>query len=67
MTEYEGKERRTSGGLSDSQIEEIREAILRSIYEDIGRSIVKKILWVVGPSLLAILAWLTYKGYIPPK
>ena len=61
-------ERRQNAGLTDEQIKEIREAILRSIYEDIGRSIVKKILWAAGAVLFALFAWFTYHGYIyPPK
>lgn len=58
-------ERRTHGGLSDEQVDEIKEAILASIYEDIGRSIVKKILWAGGAVLAALFAWLVAKGYIP--
>ena len=59
-----GDERRTNGGLSDEQIEAIKDAILASIYEEIGRSIVKKILWAGGAMFAALLAWLTAKGYI---
>ena len=62
--ETEPAERRRGGGLSAEQIEAIKEAIMASIYEDIGRSIVKKILWVVGALLIALLAWATSKGYI---
>ena len=51
-------------GLTDEQIEAIKERILASVYEDIGRSLVKKILWVVGTLLVALLAWLTAKGYV---
>lgn len=63
-----GEERRKNAGLTDEQVEAIREAILRSIYEDIGRSVVRKILWAAGAVLFALLSWLTYHGYIhPPK
>lgn len=60
-------ERRKNGGLTDEQVEAIREAILRSIYEDIGRSVVKKVLWAGGIVLLALLGWAGFKGYIPPR
>ena len=63
-------ERRQYGGLTDEQVEQIRDAILASIYEDIGRSIVKKILWAGGAVFAALLVWAASKGYItvtPPK
>ena len=50
--------------FSDEEIEAIKERILASVYEDIGRSLVKKVLWVGGTLLLALLAWLTAKGYV---
>ena len=61
------EERRKNAGLTDEQVEAIREAILRSIYEDIGRSVVKKILWAVGAVLFALLTWAGVKGYLPFK
>lgn len=60
-------ERRKNGGLTDEQVEAIREAILRSIYEDIGRSVVKKILWTLGALFFALLTWAGFKGYLPPQ
>ena len=57
-------ERRKNGGLTDDQIEEIREAILASIYEDIGRSIVKKILWAAGAVLSALLLYFGASGHV---
>ena len=57
-------ERRKNGGLTDEQVEAIKDAILASVYEDIGRSLVKKILWVGGIVFAALLAWLAAKGYI---
>jgi hypothetical protein len=62
--EGELEERRKNGGLSDSQIEAIKDAILASVYEDIGRSLVKKVLWLLGAMFLGLLGWLTAKGYI---
>jgi len=59
-----GDERRPNGGLTDEQIEAIKEAILASIYEEIGRSIVKKVLWYGGAVFAALVAWLVAKGYI---
>lgn len=61
--DYEG-ERRKNGGLSDEQIEAIKEQILASVYEDIGRSLVKKVIWAVGTLLAVLLTWAAAKGYI---
>lgn len=57
-------ERRENGGLSEAQVIQIRDAILASVYEEIGRSVVKKSLWVCGSILAAAYAWLVFKGYI---
>ena len=61
---YEGEERREYGKLSSEEVELIKQQILASIYEDIGRSVVKKIAWALGAVLIALLAWLGAKGYI---
>ena len=57
-------ERRKNGGLSHDQIEAIKKQILSSVYEDIGRSIVKKVLYAGGAVLLALLSWLAGKDHI---
>ena len=56
--ENHGEERRKNGGLSNAQIEAITEAILAKIYEDIGRSIVKKLLWASGAVIFTVAAWI---------
>lgn len=56
--EDEFVERRKNAGLTDQQIEAIREAILASVYEDIGRSLVRKIVWALGAVFAALLTWL---------
>lgn len=50
-------ERRKNAGLSDEQIAQIREAILASVYEDIGRSLVRKVVWALGAVFAALLTW----------
>ena len=50
-------EKRKNCGLSDEQIELIREAVLASVYEDIGRSLVRKVIWAIGAVFTALLAW----------
>ena len=58
------KEHRTNGQLAPEDIERIKEAVLASVYEDIGRSVVKKLLWVVGAVFVALLGYLGAKGYV---
>lgn len=64
MQQEPDKEHRTDGQLAHEDIERIKEAVLASVYEDIGRSVVKKLLWVAGTLLLALLGWLGAKGYV---
>lgn len=60
----EPEERRKNSGLSEDEIESIKERVLASVYADIGRSLVRKILWVGGTALLAVLAWLGGGGHL---
>jgi len=64
--EPDGKERHKNAGITDEQLDAIKKRILASVYEDIGRSLVKKIIWIAGAVLAALLAWLAAKGYIKP-
>ena len=57
-------DRRKNGGLTDEQVEAIKQAILDSVYQDIGRSLVKKAIWAIGVIILAALAWLHGAGKI---
>ena len=50
--------------LTPEQLEAIKEQLLESIYADIGKSVVKKILWLFGASVLALAAWLKIKGIL---
>ena len=50
--------------LSDRELESIKNQLLESIYADIGKSVIKKILWIVGALAAASFAWLAGKGYI---
>ena len=60
--EYTGPERRRP--LSNGEVEEIKRQILDSIYADIGKSIVNKVLWIGGAVLIALFTGLSVKGYI---
>lgn len=61
---WSGEERRA--GISDEQIDAIAERAaehaLRKVYEEVGRSTVKFILWVAGAAVLALLAYLGATG-----
>ena len=60
--EYQGPERRAATAISEEQIdliaERAAERALAKVYEQIGRSVVQKILWVAGAAALAIAAWM---------
>ena len=60
------EEERRQPRLTAEQCEEIKQQILASIYEDIGRSVVKKLAWILGTVLAALLAWAAAKGYLKP-
>jgi hypothetical protein len=63
---YNGPERR--GPLSDEQIELIAERAaekaLEKVYASVGKSVVHKILWLVGAAALAAAAYLKGVGKI---
>jgi hypothetical protein len=63
---YEGPERRTAPVLTEEQIDAIAERAaeraLAKVYEQIGRSVVTKILWVLGAAALALAAWMKGSG-----
>jgi hypothetical protein len=61
---YEGQERRNAAHLTDEQIELIAERAaeraLEKVYSSIGKSVVNKVLWLVGAAALAAVAY--FKG-----
>ena len=59
---YAGKECRKP--LSAQELDDIKTQLLESIYADIGRSLVKKILWVLGATMATIFAWLAGTGHV---
>lgn len=63
--EHEGHERRMYDRLSPEDIEAIKAQILASIYEEIGRSLVRRILWLAGAAIVALFGWLAASGKIP--
>jgi hypothetical protein len=60
-------ERRASPHLTEEQIDAIAERAaeraLEKVYTHIGRSVVSKLLWMVGACVLALSAWLHGHGF----
>ncbi len=54
--------------LTDEQInhiaEKAAEVAFKKIYEEVGRSVVKKIFWIIGVGSLGLLLWLGGNGHI---
>lgn len=69
---YEGPERRTRQPLSDDQIEHIAqraaelavEKVTKDAYAMVGKTIVDKIVWVIGVCAVSLFFYLTGKGII---
>lgn len=59
------QERRASP-LTDEQLDAIAERAaekaLAKVYEEVGRSTVRLVLWVLGAAVVALLAWLGATG-----
>lgn len=55
--------------LTDEQIEAIAEraaeVAFKKIYEEVGRSVIKRIFWIVGVATLFIMMWLGGNGHLP--
>jgi len=56
-----GQRRRT---LNEEELADLKNQLLESIYADIGKSVVKKVLWVFGAVCLSVFAWLVHSGNI---
>jgi hypothetical protein len=57
-------EKHTLVQLTQTELDDLKEQLLESIYADIGRSIVKKVLWILGAVAIAGFAWLAGKGHV---
>lgn len=66
---YNGPDRRQNVRLPDEEFErlvkaaakEAKEMALRDIYIAVGKSVVSKILWLLGATGTAVAAWLHFK------
>lgn len=63
---YDGPERRTAYPISPEQLEQIAERAaekaLERVYTQIGKSVVSKILWLIGAASLAAFAYMKGAG-----
>jgi len=51
----------------DAIAEKAAEKALAKVYEEVGRSVVKRILWIVGAVALGLISLLSLKsGHLPP-
>lgn len=59
--DYQGPERRKATGFTEEELDAIAdraaERALAKVYEQIGRSVVTKFLWVAGVAVVAIVVW----------
>ena len=64
--DYQGPERRAAYPLTEEQLEAIAERAadraLEKVYASIGKSVIHKILWVLGAAALAAAAWMKGSG-----
>jgi hypothetical protein len=49
--------------LTPEELASIKDQLLESIYADIGKSVVRKTLWITGAILFALYAWLRAHGF----
>lgn len=63
MSEYKS-ERSHFAGLTDEEIEHIAdraaERAIEKVYTEVGKSVLKKLAWIVGAGLLALFVWLSH-------
>lgn len=68
MSEYDGPERRHPTVLTDEQMDAIAEKAaakaLEKVYAEVGKSIVHKLLWIVGVAAVGLVMFLSGKGVI---
>lgn len=66
---YVGPERRAAHALTDDEMDAIAEKAavkaLEKVYAEVGRNIVRKIIWGIGVATVAVLMWMGSKGIKP--
>jgi hypothetical protein len=55
--------------LTDAQIEAIAEraaeVALEKVYTEVGKSVVKKVMWFIGAGAIGLFMWVGTNGHIP--
>lgn len=62
--EQERRNIRLSEDQLDYIIKGVKKQAMDEIYADIGKGVVKRILWLLGFGVTGLTAYFTYKGYI---
>lgn len=66
--DYKGSERRRSNQITNDDIERIakraKDLALEEVYADIGKGVVKRLLWILGIGGTGLAVYLSSKGYI---
>ncbi len=61
--------RRPFGGLSEDEVENIVERVtarvVQNFYQEVGKNVVSKILWVIGLGTVVLFTWLGLTGKLP--
>lgn len=64
MNDIEG--RRPFRGLSEEEVEllvgRVSQRVLENFYQEVGRSVMSKVLWVIGLVTVSLVIWLTSTG-----
>ena len=60
--DWDGRDRRIVVTLDDAQVHLIAERAaqkaLQHVYEEVGRTVLRKVAWVIGVAVFALLIWL---------
>lgn len=64
-----GPDREAFGGLSEDEVENIVERVtarvVQNFYQEVGKDVVSKILWVIGLGTVVLFTWLGLTGKLP--
>lgn len=71
--DYNGPERREQAHLSEKQIDDIAEKaaekaiekLTGDIYKSVGKSVVSKMLWIIGACAVGSWLWMKKTGLVP--
>lgn len=50
----------------DEIVERVVKRVFSQMYEEVGKSVVRKALWVIGVGVMVLLTFLVGKGYLKP-